>query len=308
MSNLTLKKATRKQVKLRLGLAGPSGSGKTASALLLAYGIVGDWSKIAVIDSENESASLYANFVLPNCSTIGEFNTISISAPFSPEKYIEAIKACEAVPDIEIIIVDSITQEWAGKGGCLDIHEDITKRMKNPNSYTAWAEVTPRHQSFIDTILQSRCHVITTVRSKTEYVMTERNGKQVPQKMGMASVTREGFEYELSVSLDIDITNKAYASKDRTGLFSGKLPFVVTEETGRAILEWCMRGEIVHHSVATPATNTIDELELQKAIRDMELCSTLADLQNTWTTNKAYQRVQSYVDAKDKRKEELDAK
>lgn len=240
---MELKKATRKQVKLRLGLSGPSGSGKTASALLLAFGMTKDWNKIAVIDSENESASLYSDFKLPNGQTIGQFNTISISAPFKPEKYSEAIKACEDA-GMEVIIIDSITHEWNGKGGCLDIHEEVTKKMKVPNSFTAWADVTPRHQAFIDSILQSKCHIITTVRSKTEYIMSEKNGKQVPQKMGMAAVTRDGFEYELSVSLDIDIEHKASSSKDRTGLFMDKAPFVVTPETGKAILDWCTSGEI----------------------------------------------------------------
>jgi hypothetical protein len=241
-NKLQLKKASRKQVKLRLGLSGPSGSGKTASALLLAFGITGDWSKIALIDSENESASLYSDIKLPNGQQIGEFNTMSISAPFSPEKYIEAIGLCEA-EGMEVIIIDSITHEWSGKGGCLDIHEQVTKRMKTPNSYTAWAEVTPRHQAFIDAVLQSSCHIITTVRSKTEYVMVERNGKQVPQKMGMAAVTREGFEYELSVSLDVDTEHKASASKDRTGLFMDQPSFIITPATGKKILEWCLTGE-----------------------------------------------------------------
>jgi hypothetical protein len=239
---LQLKKASRKQVKLRLGLSGPSGSGKTASALLLAYGITNDWNKVALIDSENDSASLYANITLPNGQTIGEFNTVSITAPFAPEKYIEAIKLCEDA-GIEVVVIDSITHEWSGKGGCLDIHEQFTKKMKTPNSYTAWAEVTPRHQAFIDSILQSKCHVITTVRSKTEYVMVERNGKQVPQKMGMAAVTREGFEYELSVSLDVDTDHKASASKDRTGLFMDQPSFIITPETGKQILNWCLTGE-----------------------------------------------------------------
>lgn len=241
---MELKKATRKQVKLRLGLAAPSGGGKTASALLLAYGMTNDWEKIALIDSENESGSLYADFKLPATSqVIGQFLTLPISAPFTPAKYIEAIKACEDA-GMQVIIIDSITHEWNGKGGCLDMHEKIVEKMSNPNSYTAWAKVTPQHQAFIDSILQSKCHVITTVRSKTEYVMTERNGKQVPQKMGMAAVTREGFEYELSVAFDIDINHRAIASKDRTGLFMDNTPEVITIETGKKILQWCESGEV----------------------------------------------------------------
>ena len=105
-----LKKAVRKQVKLRLGMSGASGFGKTYSALLLAYGMTNDWSKIAVIDTENKSASLYAN--------LGEYNTLELSAPYSPELYTEAIKTCENA-GMEVIIIDSISHEWEGKGGCL---------------------------------------------------------------------------------------------------------------------------------------------------------------------------------------------
>src|ERR1700750_723736 len=114
---MELKVATRKQVKLRLGLSAVSGGGKTYSALLLAKGLVGDWSKIAVIDTENESASLYAH--------LGQYNTITLTAPFTPERYVEAIKACEA-GGMECIVVDSITHEWDGKGGILEIHAAMT--------------------------------------------------------------------------------------------------------------------------------------------------------------------------------------
>ena len=81
---MELRKASRKKVKIRLGFSAVSGGGKTVSALLMAYGITGDWSKIALIDSENESADLYANHLLPNGITIGEFNTLPLSAPYSP--------------------------------------------------------------------------------------------------------------------------------------------------------------------------------------------------------------------------------
>lgn len=231
---MQLKKASRKAVRLKIGVAGPSGSGKTYSSLLMAYGITQDWTKIAVIDTENGSASLYSH--------LGDYNTIEIASPFSPEKYIEAIKVCEKA-GMHLVIIDSISQEWSGKGGCLDIHEQETQKQKVQNSFTAWASVTPRHQAFIDAILQSPCHVITSVRSKTEYIMGERNGKQVPQKVGMQAVTRDGFEYELSLSFDIDTSNKASASKDRTGLFFGKPSFVITESTGKSLIEWANKGE-----------------------------------------------------------------
>jgi hypothetical protein len=236
-TTMKLKKATRTQVKLRLGLSGTSGSGKTYSALLLAKGMVNDWSKIAVIDTENSSASLYSN--------LGEYNVLDLQAPYSPERYIEAIKACENA-GIEVIIIDSITHEWEGKGGCLEICEQITQASASKNSYMAWGKVTPRHQSFIEAILQSKCHIITTVRRKQDYEMSKNSaGKTVVEKAGLKEVTREGFEYELTLNLNIDSGHMITASKDRTGLFMDKPSFVISEETGKVIMEWCAMGEEV---------------------------------------------------------------
>jgi hypothetical protein len=236
-------------------LQGPSGSGKTYSALLLAYGLTGDWKKIAVIDTENQSADLY--------SALGSYYVLSLTEPYTPKRYAEAILLCEA-SGIECIIIDSISHEWNGKGGCLEMHEKITSAMRIPNSFTAWASVTPEHQSFIDAILKSKCHVVSTVRSKTEYVLSERNGKQVPVKVGMAPITRDGFEFEVTVSLDLDADHLAFVSKDRTGLFAGKPKFQITPETGEIIRDWCNEGEgedmteivrsLVNNSI------TIDEL------------------------------------------------
>ena len=95
---MQLQKTQRHNVKLRLGISGASGFGKTYSALQLAYGMTQDWSKIAVIDTENASASLY--------SDLGNFNVLNINPPYSPERYIEAIKMCEKA-NMEVIIIDS---------------------------------------------------------------------------------------------------------------------------------------------------------------------------------------------------------
>jgi len=225
---MQLVKASRKKVKLRLGLSAVSGGGKTYSALLLAYGLVGNWSKIAVIDTENNSASLYSH--------LGEFNTIELAAPYTPERYIQAIKTCEDA-EMEVIIVDSITHEWDGKGGILEIHSQMTG-----NSFTNWSSLTPRHQKFIDAILQSKCHVITTVRRKTEYEMIKDGTKTKVEKAGLKEVTRDGFEYELTVNFNLDEKHNCTASKDRTGLFMDKPFFTITEETGKLIKQWCDSG------------------------------------------------------------------
>jgi hypothetical protein len=228
---MKLQKASRKQVKLRLGLSGASGFGKTYSALLLAYGMTNDWSKIAVIDTENESASLY--------SDLGEYNTIPLKAPFTPERYMEAIKACED-GGMEVIIVDSITHEWDGVGGCLDIHNELG------GQYQHWAKVTPRHNAFVASILQSSCHIITTVRRKQDYDMVKDGTKTKVVKVGTKEVTREGFEYELTLNFEfLNDKHLVKASKDRTGLFMDKPEFIITPETGKKILQWCQTGEAV---------------------------------------------------------------
>ena len=225
---MELQKAQRKQAVIKMGLQGPSGSGKTYSALLLAYGLVKDWDRIAVIDSENHSADLYAH--------LGDYSVVQIGPPFSPAKYIEAIEICEAA-GMEVIIIDSISHEWEGQGGILDIHSSMMG-----NSFTNWSKVTPMHNSFVNKILQSPAHIIATVRSKVDYVLSDRNGKMVPEKVGLKGITREGMDYEFTIVLDIDLKHHATASKDRTGLFSDKPQFVITEATGELIKDWCMSG------------------------------------------------------------------
>lgn len=226
---MKLQIAERKRARIKMALQGPSGSGKTYSALLLGYGMTNDWSKIAVIDTENESASLYAD--------LGKYHTLGIGSPYSPEKYMEAIKLCED-SGMEVIIIDSITHEWEGMGGILDIHGNMTG-----NSFTNWAKLTPRHNAFIQAMLQSPCHIIATIRTKQDYVLTEKNGKQVPEKVGLKAVQREGMDYEFTIVLDLDIKHYATSSKDRSSLFMGKPPFIIFPETGKQINDWCNSGK-----------------------------------------------------------------
>lgn len=223
---MELKPSKKKEVKLRLGISGASGFGKTTSALLLAYGMTSDWSKIAIIDTENSSASLY--------SDLGNFNVIDLSPPFSPERYIKAIELCEK-GGMEVIIIDSVSHEWNGTGGCLDIHSKLGGRFQD------WAIVTPRHQAFVNRILQSYCHIITTTRRKVEYnVDRDNNGRLKVQKLGTKEITKEGFEYELTLNFElINENHLARASKDRTGLFMNTPEFIITPKTGQRILKWC---------------------------------------------------------------------
>lgn len=224
-------KATRKKSKLRLNISGPSGSGKTYSALLMAKGLVGDWSKIGVIDTENGSASLYEH--------LGAFSALDLQAPYTPERYIAAIDAAVAA-GFECVIIDSSTHEWDGAGGCLEANEKLAQSKYKGNTWSAWSDTTPRHDAFVNKVLQCPVHVITCTRSKMETVMTD--DKKV-KKVGMKDIQRSGWEYELTVSLNLDRdTHTAIASKDRTELFDKAAPFVITEATGKMIAEWCDRG------------------------------------------------------------------
>lgn len=223
-----IKRANKQKTKIKMLLSGPSGSGKTYSALLLASGMT-DWNKICVIDTERGSADLYSH--------LGAYNTLTLEPPYPPEKFIEAINAVIKT-EMKVIIIDSITHEWDGIGGVLQIHESMTG-----NSFTNWAKLTPRHNAFINAIIQSPVHMICTGRSKQDYVLTEKNGKQVPEKVGLKTISREGFDYEVTLTLDLDIKHNATATKDRTGLFIDKPQFVITPATGKKIIDWCSEGK-----------------------------------------------------------------
>jgi len=259
---MELRKATRKKAKIRLGLSAVSGAGKTYSAIQIAKGLCGDLGKVAVIDTENGSADLYAH--------LGNFNVLPLTAPFTPERYIEAIRTCEKA-GMEVIIVDSISHEWDGKGGCLEIVESLGGK------YQDWAKVTPRHQAFLEAILHSPSHIITTVRRKQDYEMTkDNNGRVKVEKSGLKEITREGFEYELTINLEMDTKHNAWTSKDRTGLFIDKPAFVPSEKTGEIIAKWCEQGEEVFNSVK-PGSAWYDKVEQ---------CSTQKELVELYNKNK----------------------
>jgi hypothetical protein len=280
------KKAERKQAKLRLALAGPSGSGKTYSALLLATGLGG---RIAVIDTEHGSASLYAD--------IADFDTMELHAPYSPERYIEAIEAAEQA-GYDTLIIDSYSHEWTGSGGCLESNEAVAHQKFRGNTWAAWNETTPRHRKLTDKILTSSLHIICTMRSKTETVQGE--GKKI-LKLGMKSEQRDGTDYEFTVVLDLTHDgHTAMASKDRTKLFDQ--PELISEETGKRLLAWLNSG--------VSPEDRAKEL-LVDALADIAAAEDMPSLHSAFNAAKVIalgfdDLVQQVVFAKDKRKAELD--
>jgi len=221
------RKATRKAAKLRLALDGASGAGKTFSALEIAFGLTDGKGKIVVVDTENNSADLYAH--------LGDYDTVALAPPYTPERYIAVIHKMEQL-GYDVIILDSISHNWAGEGGALEKQTAVTKRTGN--GYTSWSEVTPMQNRFFEAILQSPCHVIATMRSKIEYVMDkDQNGKTTIRKIGLAPIQRTGVEHEFTIVFDLDQDHVASVSKDRSGLFDGK-SFKPSRETGEILMKW----------------------------------------------------------------------
>ena len=231
------RKAERRKAKLRLAITGPAGSGKTYSALLIAFGIGG---KTAMLDTENGSGDLY--------SALGDYDICSISAPFTVQKYIDAIKSAEQA-GYDILILDSISAEWAGSGGLLNLHTQLTSSSK-ANSFAAWGQVTPKHNAFIDAIINSRLHIICTIRSKTEYAQIQNErGKTEIRKMGLGLVQREGIDYEFTTVFDLNFNHEVTVSKDRTSIFDGQV-FTITQETGKLLKDWLDSGiEVIDDKV-----------------------------------------------------------
>lgn len=214
--------AEKSQLKARVLISGAAGSGKTMAALELASAL---GSRVAVIDTENGSAALYSDKY--------KFEMLNLQPPYPPEDFVQAIKVAEN-SGFDVIVVDGITPEWSGSGGCLDLHTKLGGRFQD------WAKITPRHRSFIQKILECKTHIICTCRSKQGYAMDEQSKKVT--KLGMAPEQRDGLDYEMTLVFNIiNQTHLAEATKDRTGLFDGK-QFLISKNTGLEILEWLNSG------------------------------------------------------------------
>ena len=249
---MEFKKAQKSESRLRIAISGASGSGKTYSALRIAKGIGG---KIAVIDTERSSASLYADLV--------DFDVLNLEPPFNPQKYVDAIKAAETA-GYEVIIIDSLSHAWSGTGGLLDLHDNIQKSNKSVNGFSAWKEVTPIQNRFIDAILSSKCHIITTMRAKQEYIIEKGEYKTQVRKVGLAPVQRDGLEYEFTIFFEISQEHVATASKDRTNIFDGKY-FTPSEETGKILMSWLNQPSAATEKKQVEVEATVEPKDHPKA-------------------------------------------
>jgi len=285
---LTLKKAQRSTAYFKLGMAAPSGGGKTAGSLLVAFGLMKEkypklsdeelWAKIAIIDTENGSGELYVGSIIGN-QKIGEYNAITLSPPFGADKYTTAIDLCEK-SGMEVAIIDSTTHLWSGAGGLLEQQGHAAKR--SGNSYTAWREITPKHNRFVEKMLQTPMHVIATMRAKQEYVQekNQSTGKSSIRKLGMEPEQRKGMEYEFTTFFSINAEHEAFGSKDRTTLFDQKT-FKITPQVGRDVMKW-LQTSVSDAPVVVAQSHVASPESAAKTVKSeiIEMCKGLGGSSN----------------------------
>lgn len=223
-------KATKAAARGRIALMGPSGSGKTFTALGIASGL-GD--RVAVIDTERGSASKYADLF--------NFDVLELES-FAPRMYVDAIRAATS-EGYDVVVIDSLSHAWMGKGGALEMVDAAQRRSKAGNSFTAWRDVTPEHNALVDAIVQCPSHVIATMRTKTEYVLEEgQNGKKTPRRIGLAPVQRDGLEYEFDVVGEVDLDHVLSISKTRWSAVADQAIRKPGREFGERFRAWLTDG------------------------------------------------------------------
>lgn len=277
---LQFKKAKRSQAKLRIALSSISGGGKTVGALLIAYGLVKAehpawsdeevWGSICIVDTENASGSLYVGSQM-GTTKIGQYNTIDIEPPFLPESYTEAIHLAEE-NDQQCIIIDSMSHAWQQ---ALDKHSALVN--KGANSYTSWASPKRDIKGMMDSILQSKAHVISCFRVKDAYVTGQNDkGKTTVTHVGLEIVFQDQVEFEYTTQFSIDQSHIASAEKDRTGMF--KNMEMITPKFGKMFAEWLQNGaqdvkeeEKPQMKPATPAPQPEPEQEASKPLPEVTM-------------------------------------
>jgi hypothetical protein len=235
---VTFREVRREQVPLLIGLAGGTGSGKSMSALLLARGMTGG-EPFAFIDTENGRAKHYADL-------FPEMRHAEIHAPFRPEKYADAI--VQGAADYPVVVVDSMSHEWAGDGGCLDWHDELMGGNQAKN-FSAWIEPKKAHKRMLTQLLQLNAHVILCFRAepKVEAKKNERGQwEYVPKPSltgldGWIPISEKMLPYELTASflLMADAPGVPRPIK----LQEQHKPFVpldqkLSENTGRQLAAW----------------------------------------------------------------------
>ena len=282
MNEFEVTAAEREKEKAVIGFIGCSGSGKTVSALTVAYGMMKEafpeaseeeiWSKIGVVDTEHRRSKLYANLEIGDVQ-IGKFLHIDFVPPYTTDRYQKAVQAMKRA-GAEVIIIDSISHNWMGEGGIVETHGKMSG-----NSFQNWGKLAPETTQLIKTLTQNDVHILTTFRTKTEYVVeANAEGKMAPRKVGTKPVQKEEMEYEFMLNFVIDIDHVASTSKDNTQMFEGH-PQVITPDVGRKLYQWLELGIDVKAEERDKRLNLIEQVksialsnpEAQKKVEEFEL-------------------------------------
>lgn len=238
MSDLVIQRAVRRNKKARIALLGSSGAGKSYTALRWAFTLA-PTGKVAAIDTEHESLSLYANEEVDG--KVWEFDTINLSS-FSPENYIEAIKKFERA-GYEVLIIDSLSHAWAGKDGALEYVDNVSQRDTSGNKFTAWRKGTQLQNEMVETILAAKMHIIVTMRVKMEYIQEKDDrGKTTVRKVGLQPVQRDGLEYEFDLVCDMQEGNNLSVAKTRCSLLNDKFYRKPGAEPMEVLMRWLNSG------------------------------------------------------------------
>lgn len=242
----TFRRATKTKSRLRAAFDGTAGSGKTFTALrgaaFIASTIPG--GRIAVINSESGAVEKYLGLAPDGIPF--DFDVCELT-DYAPTSYTAAILEAGRA-GYAVLIIDSLSHAWEGSGGALElVDRKKSASGSSANSFTAWKEITPMHRRMIDAILRSPCHVMATMRTKTEYVLEEQVNQQgrkvmVPRKVGMAPIQRQGMEYEFDVVGDLDVNHTLTVSKTRCPAIDGVQIVKPGAEFFKPLLEWLNEG------------------------------------------------------------------
>lgn len=224
------------QSKVLIGIAGVSGSGKTYTALQIARGMVKKPSEIGFLDTENKRGSLYADIL------DGPFMIGDLYPPFSPSRYIQAIKEFQD-HGVKVLVIDSVSHEFEGTGGCDDI-ANAPKADGTERKVANWIGAKREHKKFMNTLLQCNMNIIVCLRAREK---TDFKDPTKPVSLGIQPIQEKNFMFEMTASLLME-----NEGKKQTFL---KLPFFLKdafvadsngylgEKTGKAIIKWLETGE-----------------------------------------------------------------
>lgn len=227
--------ASKRQLRALVALEGPTGSGKTWTALEWAT-VLADGGRVAVVDTENGSASYYADRF--------RFDVLSWPAPYDTNRLRDVIGQAAAA-GYAVLIIDSLTHFWSGEGGILDVVNAAGKRAAG-NQFAGWAIGTPQLRALIDTMRHTPIHVIATMRSKMEYVQDkdDRSGRTTIRKVGMAPEMRAGIDYEFTVVGELNTEHELMVTKTRCAALDGMVAMPGRAgDAARTFAAWLSSGD-----------------------------------------------------------------